>query len=228
MVGGEDGQKVRDLEGSAWASHHCCHRRSGRGRRSNGCRRSPRGLRQPRSSSAGRSPPRRRARCRQRGFTATVGKRTTSEITAVRRKASTWILRCRCQADTASMTTAPVTRETRTPWVWPQRNTGLVEGAQMLFSSGTGAVVRREADGCCVPGVGSDDEGRRQSIGSGVTSQMQARWAFLDRRFQRRSRSEEGRLQEEGGEALMASGPPKRCPPSASRRTSSCRTRTPG
>ncbi len=48
---------------------------------------------------------------------ATAGNRTTSEITAVRRKASTWFFRWRCQADTASITAAPVTSDARTTWV---------------------------------------------------------------------------------------------------------------
>src|ERR1700677_5371264 len=37
---------------------------------------------------------------------ATLGNRTTSEMTAVRRNASAWFLRWRCQADTASITAA--------------------------------------------------------------------------------------------------------------------------
>ena len=35
---------------------------------------------------------------------------------AVRRNASTELLRLRCQAETASMTTAPVTSEASTTW----------------------------------------------------------------------------------------------------------------
>ncbi len=46
-------------------------------------------------------------------LTNTAGARTASEMMAVRRKASTALLRLRCQAETASMTMAPVTSEAR-------------------------------------------------------------------------------------------------------------------
>ena len=46
-------------------------------------------------------------------FTNTAGARTTREMMAVRRKASTELFRLRCQAETASMTMAPVTSEAR-------------------------------------------------------------------------------------------------------------------
>ena len=46
-----------------------------------------------------------------------------------------WFLR-RCQAETPSMMTAPVTREARTTWVKLQRKTGLVNRAKMLVSWG--------------------------------------------------------------------------------------------
>ena len=49
-------------------------------------------------------------------FTNTAGVSTASEMTAVRRKASTALFRLRCQAETASMTRDPVTREARTAW----------------------------------------------------------------------------------------------------------------
>src|SRR6185437_1927437 len=65
-----------------------------------------------------------------------VGNRTTNEMTAVRRKASTCDLRRRCQAETASMTREPVTNDARTTWVYPQRNTGLLNRAQTSLSWG--------------------------------------------------------------------------------------------
>ena len=47
-------------------------------------------------------------------LTNTAGARTAREMMAVRRKASTALFLFRCQAETASMTMAPVTREART------------------------------------------------------------------------------------------------------------------
>ena len=47
-------------------------------------------------------------------FKNTAGARTISEMVAVRRKAGTEFLRRRCQAETASMTMAPVTSEAST------------------------------------------------------------------------------------------------------------------
>ena len=46
-------------------------------------------------------------------LTKTAGVRTAREMMAVRRKASTALFRLRCQAETASMTMAPVTSEAR-------------------------------------------------------------------------------------------------------------------
>ena len=45
--------------------------------------------------------------------------------------------RCRsCQAETASMTMAPVTSDANRTLAYPQTNTGLVNSAQMSFSCG--------------------------------------------------------------------------------------------
>ena len=47
-------------------------------------------------------------------FRKMAGMRTTREMIAVRRKASTALFRLRCQAETASMTRAPVTSDAST------------------------------------------------------------------------------------------------------------------
>ena len=64
-----------------------------------------------------------------------AGSRTTSEILAVWPKAATDFCLRRCQADTASIMSAPVTVEASRTWAKPQRNTGLVNRAPMLLSS---------------------------------------------------------------------------------------------
>ena len=51
-------------------------------------------------------------------------------MTAVRRKASVSVFLRRCQAETPSMMTAPVTSEARITWVKPHRKTGLVKRAR--------------------------------------------------------------------------------------------------
>ncbi len=65
-----------------------------------------------------------------------AGSKVTTETTAERWKSSTSCLRRRCHADTASITSEPVTSEARRTWAYPQRNTGLVISALIEDSSG--------------------------------------------------------------------------------------------
>src|SRR5678815_5018800 len=60
---------------------------------------------------------------------------TASESLAVRLNRSASERRSRCQADTASITVAPVTSDASTTWVYAQRKTGLPSTAQKLVSS---------------------------------------------------------------------------------------------
>ena len=52
--------------------------------------------------------------------------------------------RRRCQAETASITSAPVTSDASSTWMYPQMNTGLVNTSPIDVSSGrpvSGSVV---------------------------------------------------------------------------------------
>ena len=69
-------------------------------------------------------------------LTKTAGARTANEMMAVRRKAVTELWRRRCQAEKANMMMAPVTSEARITCGYAHKNTGLVNRAQMLVSSG--------------------------------------------------------------------------------------------
>ncbi len=64
-----------------------------------------------------------------------AGSRTTSASRADRAKRSVSEPRRRCQAETASITTEPVTSAASRTCAYPQRKTGLVSTAQMLLSS---------------------------------------------------------------------------------------------
>jgi hypothetical protein len=64
-----------------------------------------------------------------------AGSRTTSANRADRAKTSVSEPRRRCQAETASMTTEPVTSAASSTWAYAHRNTGLTRTAQMLLSS---------------------------------------------------------------------------------------------
>ena len=157
------------------------------------------------------------------------GTSTTSETRAVRPNASTELPRRRCQAETASMTSAPVTAEASSTWVYPHRNTGLVKTATMLFSCGCPVVeLICVADRMLHPGVGGHDEGGRQGAAHGHQPDAGQMDPFGQPVPAEDPQPQEGRLQEEGGQALpWPAGPRTRRRRSGSRPTSSCRTRTP-
>jgi len=65
-----------------------------------------------------------------------AGTRTARLSFAVVRNTSLSWPRRSCHADTASITIAPVTSEASKTLEYPQTNTGLVNSAQMSFSTG--------------------------------------------------------------------------------------------
>ena len=65
-----------------------------------------------------------------------MGNRTTIDSAAVRRNRWLSERRRRCQAETASITTAPVSSDARMTWMYPQMKTGFVITSPIELSSG--------------------------------------------------------------------------------------------
>ena len=132
-----------------------------------------------------------------------AGTSTMTDILAVRRNASTELLRRRCHADTASMSTRPGhERRQQHVGVAPHEHRVGEHGADVVELGALGRRVDLVADRVLHPGVGRHDEGR----GEGRSHRHHPDAGEVDALGQavpaEEPEPEERRLEEEGGQAL--------------------------
>ena len=146
-------------------------------------------------------------------FSRIAGTSTTRAVFAVRKNGLSAPWRRRCHADTPSITSDPVTSDASTTCTYPHTNTGFVNTAPMLFSTGRFVVGSISyPTGCCIHEFAAMMNAAERTPPN-ATSQIVARWIRFGSRSQpnsQRPRNVDSR--KKAASPSMASGAPNTSP----------------